>query len=72
MVMVAWIGIIGEIKQTELFVMRVVRYSCLIISIVCFVLYVVYDVKVLLALAFISAILSTVIYKKMRKDKTQS
>ena len=52
--------------------MRFVSYICLIISVVSFVLYVVYDVKVLLALAFISAILSTVIYKKMRKDKTQS
>ncbi len=37
-----------------------------------FVLYVVYDVKMLLALAFISAILSSMIYKKVHKDKTQS
>lgn len=62
----------SENLKLHLFTMRFVRYSCLIISMVSFVLYVVYGVKALLALAFISAILSTVIFKKMRKDKTQS
>ena len=49
--------------------MRFVCFSCLIVSIVCFVLYVVYGAKLLLVSAFIFAIVSTMFYRKMRKDK---